>query len=349
MYLEQLPSGSWRVTVKDAGHVRRGTRKTKGEARRLGAQMLLELGGAPVGCPTVDELLDAHLADATYGPRTRVEIDRARESLPSAFARREVTEVTAIVVKALWRELDAAGVSRHRIKRLRDLLSKAWQSGLGEWEGMPANPFPLAPPPATRRAKRIEPPAPEQVRALIAGAGTRPLALWLRLAAVTGARRGELCGLRWDDVRFDRGEVVIRSAVTEVEHVGVVEGDTKTGERGHRVVPLDLPTVAGLRRRTRIVGCPWVFTFDGVSPWRPSYVTREFGRIAGRVEVSGVRVHDLRHFAATQWLGVQRLDVATVAYLLGHSSPATTLRIYAHHIPAQGRTAVVAHAAVLDG
>src|SRR5688572_14645145 len=128
MHLEQLPSGSWRVTVSHNGDRRRGTATGKNAARRLGAQMLLEMGSRPTFDPTVQEVLDAHLADATYSPRTREQIDRAHDAIPLVFRQRQASEVTPVVVAALWREMN--GTSAHTILRARDLLSKAWKRAL---------------------------------------------------------------------------------------------------------------------------------------------------------------------------------------------------------------------------
>lgn len=345
MHLEQLPSGSWRVTVSHEGARRRGTANGKNAARRLGAQMMLEMGARPTFAPTVQEVLDAHLAEATYSPRTREQIDRAHDAIPDVFKARQAADVTPIVVAALWREMAAKKESPHTVLRARDLLSTAWKRAL-TYEWVHADPFAIVRPPAAPSSKGITPPTPEQVRRLIAAAEGRDLALWLRLAAVTGARRGELCGLQWKDLRLDRGELVIRRNVTDQAGGGTAQTEGKTGAKGHRVIPLDLPTIAALKAHQRIVGCPWVFSHDGVNPWRPSYVTLEFSRLCERVDTA-CRVHDLRHYAATQWLA-DGTSPANVAYLLGHTNPATTLRVYAHWIPAQGREVVTRNAAKLD-
>ena len=60
-------------------------------------------------------------------------------------------------------------------------------------------------------------------------------------------------------------------------------------------------------------------------------VTLMFGRLCQRLHIDGVRLHDLRHFAATKML-VDRFPVPTVAGRLGHANPSTTLGVYAHFI-----------------
>ena len=68
---------------------------------------------------------------------------------------------------------------------------------------------------------------------------------------------------------------------------------------------------------------------DGSVPWRPGRVTLAFVRLCRDLDISNVRLHDLRHFAATQLLAAG-VPVRTVAGRLGHANAATTLNVYAH-------------------
>lgn len=359
MHLEQLPSGAYRVTVQHGGAKKRATHPTKTEARLAGAQLLLEMGGKPASDPTIQDLIDSHLLEARYAETTRGQIDRAHDLIPETFRNRRAHEVTPVVVAALWREMAKIKVRRnakveqplslHTIKRAQDLLSTAWQRGQ-KYEQVPAssNPFTVVASPDPDDADEVNPPTPEQVKTLIGEARDRPaLALWLRLASVTGARRGELCGLRWSDLRLDRCELVIRNAATDRKGGGTGQSKGKTGRKGHRVIELDPQTVMLLQAHERHPRCPWLFSHDRIGPWRPGYVTLEFSRIRDRLGYDEIHLHSLRHFAATQWLQRGR-SVAEVAYLLGHATPATTLRTYLHYVPASARDAVAEIAALID-
>ena len=307
----------------------------------------------------MQEIVDAHLLEAKYAETTRGQIDRAYSHIPATFLARRAHEVTPVVVAALWREMAKIQVKRgqryqalslHTIKRAQDLLSTAWQRAQRyEWVSPASNPFTVVASPDPDDADEVNPPTPEQVKTLIGEARDRPaLALWLRLASVTGARRGELCGLRWSDLRLDRCELVIRNAATDRKGGGTSTSKGKTGRKGHRVIELDPQTVKLLEQHPRHKGSPWVFSHDHVNPWRPSYVTLEFSRICRRLGYDDLHPHSLRHFAATRWLAMG-YSIADVAYLLGHASPATTLRVYLHYVPASAREAVSELAAVLDG
>jgi integrase len=75
-----------------------------------------------------------------------------------------------------------------------------------------------------------------------------------------------------------------------------------------------------------------VFSHDaGVNPWRPDYATHAFAALRKSLDLDGVRLHDLRHFVATQMLAAGASAVQT-AGRLGHSTPQVTLSTYGHWI-----------------
>ena len=84
---------------------------------------------------------------------------------------------------------------------------------------------------------------------------------------------------------------------------------------------------------------------DGSRPWRPDYVTLAYRRLAQQLGFPHLRLHDLRHFAATTML-VNGIDVRTTAGRLGHTRASTTLDIYAHFtlVADQRAAATLAHA-----
>lgn len=126
----------------------------------------------------------------------------------------------------------------------------------------------------------------------------------------------------------------------------------KTGRRGHRTNALDLDTVAVLRGHRderagelEALGLQWreewfVFSSSaGEQPWRPDYPTFRWGRLRRELGLGSVRLHDLRHYMATVML-VDGVSPTIVAGRLGHTTPATTMRTYAHFLPAADAAAV---------
>lgn len=166
------------------------------------------------------------------------------------------------------------------------------------------------------RNRPIEAPEPTVVTRLIqeAGADILDMAAFLQLAATTGARREELCAIHWDVVDLENGTVTIARSVVSDSRGAFVEKDTKT--HSIRRIALD-PTSIGVlrehRRRAeeRAIACgsklatgAYVFSraADSSRPWSPTDVTHEFAALRSRLGLAGVRLHDLRHFAATRLL-----------------------------------------------
>ena len=95
---------------------------------------------------------------------------------------------------------------------------------------------------------------------------------------------------------------------------------------------------------------PFVFSpyVDGSKPFRPDNVTGFFVRVRDSLGLTNVRLHDLRHFTATQLIGAN-VDIRTVAGRLGHADPSVTLRVYSHVIEERDRAAAEVMGRVLTG
>src|SRR5437588_2840377 len=193
------------------------------------------------------------------------------------------------------------------VLKIHTILRSALQQAV-RWRMLSENPAALAtrPRPVT---PPIRPPTPEQVARLLAAANEYDpdLAVYLRVAAVTGARRGEICALKWSDVDLEDGEILIARSLALGTH-GVVEKETKT-YRSRRIA-LDPGTVKALQeQRTRMENraeiCeanlardPYVFARDaaGKLPWRrDSGATGRFLRLRKKIGLDTVRLHDVMH------------------------------------------------------
>jgi integrase len=131
---------------------------------------------------------------------------------------------------------------------------------------------------------------------------------------------------------------------------GLVEKTTKSNR--YRTAALDPGALALLEQhRSRVM--QWInqahgelsadaFVFspyvEAMKPFRPDNVTSFFIRVRNEVGAPSVRLHDLRHFTATQLIGAG-VDVRTVARRLGHSDPSVTLRVYSHALEERDRAA----------
>jgi integrase len=78
---------------------------------------------------------------------------------------------------------------------------------------------------------------------------------------------------------------------------------------------------------------------DGSTPWHPDSTSRVFRKICEQVGITGIRLHDPRHYVATRFL-TAGVDVRTVAGRPGHRNPSTTLNVYSHFVPETDQEAV---------
>ena len=205
--------------------------------------------------------------------------------------------------------------------------------------------------PPTIRRKEIVPPGIDSALLLLdrAEAHDAEFGTLLRMTAATGARRGEVCGLRWTDLDRGARSVVIRRSIAVIGGT-LLAKDTKT--HAARRIAVDDDTLEILLRhraaveiRARAMGVetdPNAYMFspviDGASPTNPDRITGRFRHLCERVGLTGVRLHDLRHLHATQLLA-SGVPVRTVSGRLGHAHAATTLNVYAHFVEASDRQA----------
>jgi integrase len=175
------------------------------------------------------------------------------------------------------------------------------------------------------------------------------LGAFLRVAITTGARRGELCALRWKHVDLEARQLVIVGTLTQ----GADGYSIKAPKNGrprrlalpepivdHLLLFRDWRAAQAARVGSGIGPDSFVFTFDptGVAICNPGTITDKFSvakRVAG---VRHVRLHDLRHQAATVLLN-SRINPRIVAERLGHSRTSTTLDIYAQFVPSADQEA----------
>lgn len=241
------------------------------------------------------------------------------------------------------------GLSPASVRQVHAIIRRALRQAV-RWGWIATNPAADASPPRVRKPD-LSPPDVEQVGELLRHANEHQpeLGRFLHLAATTGARRGELCALRWQNIDWDASAVTIGRAIVAIQG-GLVEKDTKT--HAARRIALDPGTLAVLaEQRTaaqerakaadaELVPTAYMFSAepDGRIPWTPTTVTKWFRSACDAVGIEHVRLHDLRHFAATRLLAAG-VPVRTVSGRLGHANAATTLTVYAHFLEASDQAA----------
>jgi integrase len=361
--LRERRPGVWELIVqlpRDASTPRgkqlsRTVRGTKREAQRALAALVTEVSTGRISSSTMSlaDLLERWLDHVSeqLSPTTVREYRRLVKKLISPdlgklTLRRVTTQRLDTYYATLARERGLSPASvRHVHAVMRGALGQAVR-----WGWIPMNPAAAASPPRLRR-REISPPAIADARMLLAAADDHDpdFGALIRVLAATGARRGEVCGLRWSDLDRHAGTLSIRRSVASVAGGTVVKG-TKT--HSARRIALDPETLSVLdTHRERLEyraalcrvavdqdGFVFTATLDGSQPLHPDTITGAFGRICRRAGLCSVRLHDLRHLHATQLLAAG-VPVRTVSGRLGHADAATTLNVYAHFLEASDREA----------
>lgn len=146
----------------------------------------------------------------------------------------------------------------------------------------------------------------------------------------TGLRRGELCGLKWEDFNSEAGTLKICRTIRSGKGGTLEAGDTKT-YAGKRTILLPRSTVQILRKRKETALTEWIFP-DLLKPEKPTHpegAYRQLKKILAEAGLPNIRFHDLRHTFATHALA-GGVDAKTLSGILGHTKASFTLDTYAH-------------------
>jgi integrase len=346
--IRQRPDGTWeaRLSLPDGkrksfyGQTRADVAKRLTEARRALDQ------GLPVSTDrqTVGQYMTAWLRDVA-APRVRAStldrytLDVAR--ITRGLGTRRLSELAPQHVQAFINEMSAAGLAPATVRHTRAVLRSALEQA--ELWGL------IARNPAARRRVTVprgerpgvEALAPETARAIVAAFRGDVLEAVVYLALATGARQGELLGLRWDALDLDGGTLTIR---TQLQRIGrrFVLTEPKS-KQSRRVVALP-PGAVDLLRARRIqqleqrlaAGDTWaepipglVFTRTDGGPLYGSWVTNHFQRRLRAAGLPRMPFHHLRHGAASLLIA-QGADLRRVMEQLGHSQISMTANTYAH-------------------
>lgn len=383
--MRERSPGHWELRVYTGrdpatGKVRQATRTFHGTEKGAGralSQLVseVETGILDRTSATVGQLLDKWLevAATNQRPRTLLENKRKIEGrIRPVLGAVRLDKLGGDTLDAAYRQWLAEGLSPTTVHMYHAILSAACRQAV-KWGWIDSAPTTRATPPKVERKEMVVP-TPDQLSALVKAAVVLDpvLATAVALAALTGARRGELIALRWSDVDLHRGRVRFARSLTVAggEHH---TGPTKT--HASRDIALDKVGVEVLQHRwaymaelsaqaeSPLVVDPFVLSYNanGAVPVNPDTLSHRFGRLCETMEAPALaqlqksksklkredlapadrwpfRFHDLRHFSVTTLIAAG-VDVRTVAERHGHARATMTLDRYAHALPERDREA----------
>lgn len=192
----------------------------------------------------------------------------------------------------------------------------------------------------TPRPRRFEPLTADEARTFLTATQGHRLHALFELALRTGLRKGELLGLRWEDLDLDASTASVRRTLQRTRTGGLITLPTKTVSSERRIA-LPAPCLLSLRAHRKQqahekekAAAGWVdsghvFTRPDGYPIEPATLTRHFNALLRRARIRQIRFHDLRHSTATLLLE-QGVELVVIKELLGHAHIGVTATVYAH-------------------
>ncbi|RIK16418.1 MAG: site-specific integrase [Acidobacteria bacterium] len=357
-----LPSGAKRVEiVLDAGQdpatgkrrqVRRRFR-TEDEAKSAYTTMAAEVQAGTFthrSAKTVESVCEEWLKGRRVRPATKANYTDVLKPVVAAYGQMSVQQLTKAHVDELMTALSVGGLLKSNGRprkpwsaRSVNLMVTVLQMVLDDAlrQGFVARNV-------AALVDRLEQTKPEmqtfteaEVKRVLAAAaedGRYEIAWHL---ALSGLRRGEICGLKWQDVDLDAGMVTIRRARIMVD--SEVQEALPKSRSGERTLPLP-DSLRGVLRRARKVQAEdrlrlpsgdyyvegdYVLADEAGAPIHPETVGFRWHKMLDSAGVRHIRLHDARHTCGTL-MHLRGVPVAVIAAWLGHKDASFTMRTYVH-------------------
>jgi integrase len=319
-YLRYWDEGGRQRQIKLGGYADITFEQARKKAQRLRSEVTL--GGDPAAAkderkaiPTFTELAKQHLAHAESYQRSYDDIEAImRLHLLPRWGKLKLHEIQQQDVAKWLGQKRAEGLAPATVEKLRVTFHRSFVLA-ARWNipGGQANPVRGIPRPKfdNKRERYLSPAEAERLHKAVANSPNTQLKYIVGLLLLTGARKMELLRAKWEHVDLDR----------KSWHIP----DSKTGKARH--VPLSKPAVALIGQLPKFEKCPWLIpnpeTKEPFVDVKKAWTTAR--RVAG---LPGLRIHDLRHSAASFMIAAG-IDLYAVGRILGHADYQSTVR-YSH-------------------
>lgn len=261
----------------------------------------------------------------------------------------KLQDLNSLQVQRIYGDLIDRGLSPTTVNQLHRIFKQALSHAV-KWGVLSRNIADATAPPRIHR-KQMTMWNVETINKFLTIASSSRFRGFYQLAVLTGLRRSELCGLRWQNVDLVSGKLSVVATLQRIKGHGLVEGLPKTA-RSRRSVALApdsielLHSIRGQQIQHQLeFGELWqntgyVFTQLDGSPVIPDRVTQDFARLVKREGLPHLTLHGLRHAHATLAL-TAGVNPKVVSERLGHSTIAVTMDTYSHVLPGMQEAAAL--------
>ncbi len=257
----------------------------------------------------------------------------------------QLQKLTPQQVQAFYAKELKGGLSPASVRNIHQILRKALDNAV-RWNLVPRNVCDVVSPPGIVKHE-IQLLTKEQAQQLLRTARGHRLEALFTVALATGMRRGELLGLRWQDVNFEDRSLHVRRTVDRIGKNGIVVSNPKTSKSRRKVMLPNFVIDVLKQHRSRQLearlraGTTWqennlVFSNTLGGFLDAGYLHSLFQKLLKDAGLPHMRFHDLRHSAATILL-TMGAHPKLVQELLGHSQISMTMDTYSHALPSMQR------------
>ena len=228
-------------------------------------------------------------------------------------------------VERIEAEKQSKGLSAKTVRNINQVISSAMDFAVAQ-KIISVNPCKAVALPKVEHKEMKTIPA-EQLQAFLNEAKETGVYEMYYIELATGLRRGELLGLKWQDIDWKNGIIKVRRQIARADGE-IVEAPLKT-KNSYRAVTISQQAIEVLKAQKAKTNDEYVFASPNGGPISPDSVNNMLNRMLARAGIPKVRFHDLRHTFAT--IALQNgVDIKTVSGMLGHFSAGFTLDTYAH-------------------
>lgn len=244
-----------------------------------------------------------------------------------------LSAITPMKLQSFYSDKLNEGLSTKTVKHIHALIRRTLNQAV-KWNLVTSNPCSRVTPPKVVK-KPLETFTEGQARRFLTSVSKHRFYPLYVLALTTGMRRGEVLGLRWEDIDFKNKTASIVQTVQAIN--GQIRIATPKTARSKRTVHLSeyaLSVLNGYNGERKGL----IVTTASGKPLSPRNLVRHFKLVLEREELPNIRFHDLRHTCAT-FLLKENVHPKVVQEMLGHSSITTTLNVYSHVLPSMQKEA----------